>query len=470
MPEPQPQLGRHDAALDAIVIGAGLSGLAAGIRLAQFDQRVVVLERHYLWGGLNSFYKKDGHRFDTGLHALTNFATRGQRGRPLTRVLRQLRLGWDQLQLQEQRESRVVFPDAQLRFSNDFELLRAEVHEAFPAQREGFDRLARDLASTGYAEVSEARPAREVLAGYLSDPLLTDLLLHPILWYGSPTPDDVQWPVFVVMWKSLYEEGFSRPAGGIRPLLDLLRRRLLELGGELRLRAGVAEIVRDGGRVVGVLLEDGSQLSAPRVFSSAGFVETMTLAGESGHEHEVGQMSFVETCSVLDAPAADLGWDSTITFYNLAPRTVYGVPGEAIDARSGVLCCPTNYLGNEQDAPHWRVTVIANADIWNGLPDEQYYPLKQQAAAEALDAVASFGADVRGHVTYQDVFTPRTLQRFTGHLNGAVYGAPRKRWDGRTDVPGLFLIGTDQGNYGIVGAMMSGIDGANRHALAEALR
>jgi len=35
-------------------------------------------------------------------------------------------------------------------------------------------------------------------------------------------------------------------------------------------------------------------------------------------------------------------------------------------------------------------------------------------------------------------------------------------------VPGLFLIGTDQGNYGIVGAMMSGIDGANRHALAEA--
>ncbi|MEO0661599.1 MAG: FAD-binding protein, partial [Planctomycetota bacterium] len=28
---------------DTIVIGAGMSGLAAGIRLAQFDQRVVVL-------------------------------------------------------------------------------------------------------------------------------------------------------------------------------------------------------------------------------------------------------------------------------------------------------------------------------------------------------------------------------------------------------------------------------------------
>ncbi len=35
---------------DAIVIGAGMSGLAAGIRLAQFDRRVLVLERHTLWG------------------------------------------------------------------------------------------------------------------------------------------------------------------------------------------------------------------------------------------------------------------------------------------------------------------------------------------------------------------------------------------------------------------------------------
>ena len=39
---------------DTILIGAGMSGLAAGIRLAQFDQRVLVLDRHYLWGGLNS--------------------------------------------------------------------------------------------------------------------------------------------------------------------------------------------------------------------------------------------------------------------------------------------------------------------------------------------------------------------------------------------------------------------------------
>ena len=41
---------------DAIIIGAGMSGLAAGIRLAMFDKKVCILESHYVIGGLNSFY------------------------------------------------------------------------------------------------------------------------------------------------------------------------------------------------------------------------------------------------------------------------------------------------------------------------------------------------------------------------------------------------------------------------------
>ena len=53
---------------DVIIIGAGMSGLAAGIRLAQFDRRVCIVERHYNFGGLNSFYTLNGRRFDVGLH------------------------------------------------------------------------------------------------------------------------------------------------------------------------------------------------------------------------------------------------------------------------------------------------------------------------------------------------------------------------------------------------------------------
>ena len=62
---------------DAIIIGAGMSGLAAGIRLAHFDKRVCILERHYTIGGLNSFYRLRGRDYDVGLHAVTNFTPKG---------------------------------------------------------------------------------------------------------------------------------------------------------------------------------------------------------------------------------------------------------------------------------------------------------------------------------------------------------------------------------------------------------
>ena len=67
---------------DVVIIGAGMSGLAAGIRLAYYDQRVCILERHTTIGGLNSFYRLRGRNYDVGLHAVTNYASPGTRTGP----------------------------------------------------------------------------------------------------------------------------------------------------------------------------------------------------------------------------------------------------------------------------------------------------------------------------------------------------------------------------------------------------
>ena len=114
-----------------------MSGLAAGIRLAMFDAKVCILERHYAVGGLNSYYRLNDRNYDVGLHALTNFAPRDAKQGPLPRLLRQLRLSWDSFELGEQIGSSIVFPGVRLRFDNNPETLVGEIERvvARPAGR-----------------------------------------------------------------------------------------------------------------------------------------------------------------------------------------------------------------------------------------------------------------------------------------------------------------------------------------------
>ena len=106
---------------DAAIVGAGMSGLAAGIRLAQYDRNVCILEKHSIFGGLNSFYRRNGRNYDVGLHAMTNYVPKGSRVGPLARIIRHLKISWDELGLVEQNGSSIAFPGIELNFTNDFE-------------------------------------------------------------------------------------------------------------------------------------------------------------------------------------------------------------------------------------------------------------------------------------------------------------------------------------------------------------
>ncbi len=44
---------------------------------------------------------------------------------------------------------------------------------------------------------------------------------------------------FCIMFRSIFLEGFARPLAGVRLILKNLVRKFKQLGGELRLRAGV---------------------------------------------------------------------------------------------------------------------------------------------------------------------------------------------------------------------------------------
>lgn len=455
---------------DTLIIGAGLSGLAAGIRLAYFGQKVCVLERHYTIGGLNSFYRLRHRDYDVGLHAVTNYAQPGTKTGPLSKLLRQLRLRWDDFDLCPQTHSRVVFPGVELKFNNDFALLEEQVAAAFPAQRDNFRKLVARIDAHDELNLAQQQySARQVLNEMIGDPLLIDMLFCPLMFYGSAVPRDMDFNQFVVMFKSIFEQGFGRPYQGVRLIMKNVIRKYRECGGELRLRAGVKEIVTEGKRTAGVILENGEHIAAKNVVSSAGLAETLRMCGQApdpGSNTQAGDISFVETIFVLNKQPAELGHHDTIIFYNDIPEFHYENPTDPCDLRSGIICSPNNF---EYEQPLnegcMRITALANHRYWLNLPDDEYQSAKQMWADKILESGIKHTPDFRPYVIDTDTFTPKTIQRFTSHINGCVYGAPHKRMTGQTHLENLFLCGTDQGYLGIIGSMLSGITIANLHLL-----
>ncbi|HMO13542.1 MAG TPA: NAD(P)/FAD-dependent oxidoreductase [Pirellulaceae bacterium] len=456
---------------DTLIIGAGMSGLAAGIRLAHYDQRVCILERHNTIGGLNSFYRMNGRDYDVGLHAVTNYAPKGVRG-PLQTLLRQLRFKWEEFALAPQIGSRIAFPDIELRFTNDLDVLRGEIADKFPNQIDGFDRLCGRII--GYDDLDQEnydQSTRTILGECLTEPLLIEMLLCPTMWYGNAREHDMDFGQFSIMFRSIFMEGFCRPYRGVRLILKNLVKRFRSLGGELKLRRGVRRIVVEDKRVQGVELDNGEFIAAKRVLSSIGRLETLRICDgtQAVDPARAGRMAFVESVSILDKQPKSLGVNDTIVFYNDSPSFDWCRSKEVCDTRTGVVCSPNNYQYSDEDGELAegvvRITSIASFDSWNEMSEEEYRINKLRWYDRTVASAVRFVPDFRRHVIDTDMFTPTTVRRFTWHDNGAIYGAPDKQLDGTTHLPNLFLCGTDQGFVGIVGAIVSGISMANRHCL-----
>ena len=161
-----------------------------------------------------------------------------------------------------------------------------------------------------------------------------------------------------------------------------------------------------------------------------------------------------------------MSYDTAVTFFNNSDRFDYRRPDGLVDVSSGVICCPNNFqFESPLSEGMIRITNLANFDLWNRLAEKEYKAQKTAWLETTLKEVVKFIPDFRDSIVFTDIFTPKTINRFTGHINGAVYGTPHKIKTGRTHLDNLFVCGTDQGFLGIIGAMLSGIVMANLHVL-----
>ncbi len=457
-----------------MVIGGGLSGLAAAIRVARFNPHVLLLEKHSRLGGLNSYFYRNKTLYETGLHAITNYAGPKDKKAPLNRLLRQLKMRREEFTFCQQHQSEVVFCGCtSLSFSNDFDLFQTEINVKFPSAREKFQRLLHFLREFDPFIPTSFNSSKKFLMEMLGDQLLVDMILCPLMYYGSSHENDIDLSQFAIMFRAIFQEGMFRPEGTIKDLLDLLVAHFLSMGGTLRKSCGVEKIISHKNKAIGVLLESGEIIECDYILSTIGRDETMHLLDNTvePYSKKPQRLGFVETIyQVPDKTVTHLPRDKTIIFYNDSRLFSYKNPDDYVDFSSGVICFPGNFQGLEpKELVEIRSTHLANYTKWKTLSEnaEQYKSQKLSTSHRSGQCLENIIGSFTTNIVYKNSFTPVTIERYTSKIDGAIYGNPTKIKDGNIGFTNLFLAGTDQGFLGIIGSMLSGVSIVNQHILPK---
>jgi len=443
-----------------LVIGGGIAGLSMGCYAQMSAYRSTVLEMHDKPGGLMTAWTRKGYTIDYCIHWLSG----SKPGGSLYRL-------WEEIGLVQGRE--LVCLDEFYRYEGDDgrsvviyrDLGRtvAGLCEQSPADAplvEEFFGAARKLV--GRDMMADA-PPRELMGLGGTAKLLPRMLplLRPLRKWGPRSLDSVaaqfsdpllaaafraMWPAqssafFMLMTLAWLHEGSAGyPIGGSMPMARSVERRYTDLGGEMRCGARVAEILVEGGRAVGVRLDDGEELRAGAVVSAADGHATIydMLGGRflgSVHRdvYEGGMLPLFPSLLFVGVGVDDpfAGLPQIVTGIELPmpePLEVGGRTYTRMHARVH------NFDHTMAPEGKTAVTCLFEADeaYWRPLrsDDPERYRAEKQRVAEAV--VATLDARWPGmaaKVEMTDVSTPATLVRYTGNWRGSFEGwLPTPEW------------------------------------------
>ena len=271
----------------ALVIGAGLGGLSAAMRLGAKGYRVTVLDRLDRTGGRGSSITRDGHRFDLGPTIVT-----------VPQLFRELwaACGRD---FDVDVDLRAVNPFYEIRWPDgssftacgDTDKMRAEVARLSPGDVAGYDKFLKDSEDRywfGFEDLGRRsmhrlgdlikalpkfgmlRADRSVYAHAarrFRDPRLRMAFsFHPLFIGGDPLHVT---SMYILVSHLEKEFGVHYAMGGVQAMADAMARVVAEQGGLVRLQTDVDEILLKDGRARGVRLAGGEIIGADIVVSNA---------------------------------------------------------------------------------------------------------------------------------------------------------------------------------------------------------
>jgi phytoene dehydrogenase-like protein len=362
-----------------VVVGAGVSGLAAAARLARLRHDVLVCERGPGPGGQAGRFARDGFAFDTGptlVHlpaGMRDLFVKTGKTAPLETVLElrpaEFAARWqfaDGTVLDRPNATRagtmdaltaVLGPEA----AKGWDQFLAQGDGVWQQFRQGFLTGPPAPLSGGLRRPKEERrrlaalrPAKslsDLIQRHIADPRLRQAAASYALGLGS---DPRTAPAGVVIWPWLEQTfGAWEVIGGIRALVDAIADRAVLRGARLRYDTDVVAVQHETGRVSGVRLADGEVLPADVVVAG---VDDTALAGLLGEPAPTTPRSGAAVTLLLALRGADSLPASTVSFPADPATELAGVFGDGPPGE------PTLFLGQgSAPAGHHALCVTALA-------------------------------------------------------------------------------------------------------------
>ena len=119
---------------DAIIIGSGIGGLTSARLLADAGKKVLVLEKHFKFGGYTHTFKRNNYEWDVGIHYVGEVHKPWSMIQKLFDLVSDNELKWSQM---DENYDRMIFPDRHYDFTSPKEKFIDSMIFNFPKEEFG---------------------------------------------------------------------------------------------------------------------------------------------------------------------------------------------------------------------------------------------------------------------------------------------------------------------------------------------
>jgi phytoene dehydrogenase-like protein len=473
-----------------IIIGAGIAGLSAGCYGQMNGFRTHIFEMHDKPGGLCTSWRSGDYTVDGCLQWLVGTAP----GSEFYRM-------WEELGAIQDRE--VITLEEYMRvedgegrsFAVYTDVSRTEEHmlelspsdrgtvRAFAGAWRSFTKLRLSVrkapeTKNAFNRVNDCLrmlPSARQLTRWTGTSIrdFAEQFKHPLLREGFAA---LWYPQFsmafllaALAWMHKKECGF--PKGGSLPFARSIELRYLNLGGDVSYGCRVNRILVEGGRAVGIRLDDGTEYRADHIVSAAdGYT---TVFGMLEGKHVDGKLQTQYDKLPIVPPVVHIALGANGSFDEMRPSAM----GLSLPLRR-----PVTLAGHERRrlllhasdsdsglAPKGKTLLKAvlpsDYDFWKSLLEEpgRYDEEKRKILEEVVSVLGERFEGFSGRVEMRDVATPISFERYTGNWQGSIAGwmITPETWNirRRRTLPGLenfYMAGHWVDPLGVPMAALSG--------------